>query len=122
MGELLKAGDVIELKEGHKVSADVPRHMVFSNCKGDFSLTHHDVTISGELSYLAGHYIVTETIDDGGGQGHGPHDVYPDGHHVFCVGVGTGHKVDFYQTGSFITMIHDIEPIPASALFTTPSP
>lgn len=112
MSELLKPGDLIELREGHKVYADVPSHMVFSNRKGDFSLTHHDVRIGGDFSYLAGRYIVTEARTQGGGQGHGPHDTYPDGHRVFCVGIGTGQKVDFYQTGCFTAMIEDIEPIP----------
>ena len=107
----LKEGDVIDLKTGHKVYADVPKHFVYSNCKGDFSLTHSDVTIGGEFEHLAGQYIVYKTANDGGGTGHGPHDVYPDGHHVWCVKADDHSvKVDFYQSGCFTAMIKDIEP------------
>jgi hypothetical protein len=68
--------------------------------------------VSGELSYLAGKYVVTKTVRDGGGTGHGPGDVYPDGHHVFCASADDGEReIDFYQTGCFSAMIEDINPI-----------
>ncbi len=108
---LLEEGDVIEIKEGHKVYADVPRHFAYYNCKGDFSLTHHDVEVGGEFSYLAGSYIVVKTSLQGGGTGHGPGDVFPDGHRVFCEKVDCGEKIDFYQSGCFTAMIPDIRPI-----------
>lgn len=59
----------------------------------------------------AGTFVVTATAFDGGGTGHGPHDVYPDGHHVFCKKIDrdtgkVGTKTyDFYQTGFFCDMI-----------------
>lgn len=64
-----------------------------------------------------GEFIVTKTTFDGGGTGHGPHDVYPDGHHVFCKALKDGKynengvEISFYQSGSFTCMITDIVPI-----------
>jgi len=109
---MLKEGDIIELKEGHTVYADIPEHFVYGNRKGSFKLTHNDVCIGGELIYLAGRYVVYKTSYDGGGTGHGPHDIYPDGHHVFCERLDDRKvKVDFYQSGCFTAMIKDIGPI-----------
>jgi hypothetical protein len=69
------------------------------------------VTIGGELSYLLGEYVVYKTCYDGGGTGMGPHDVFPDGHHVFCESLeDRSVRVDFYQTGCFTAMIEEIEP------------
>lgn len=110
MSALLQEGDVIDISYGRSVYADVPRHFVYSDCKGDFALTHALVNISGELSYFAGEYIVVKTVMDGGGTGHGPHDLYPDGHHVYCERTHDRMKIDFYQTGCFTAMITDIEP------------
>lgn len=108
---LLQIGDVIELNATHKVYADVPHHFVYDNCKGDFSLTRHDVQLSGEFEYLQGKYIVIKTENTGGGCGHGSHDIYPDGHKVTCESVDKKHRVSFYQSGCFTAMIKDIEPI-----------
>lgn len=108
----LKKGDIIELKAGHTVYAQVPEHFVYQNRRGSFTLTQHDVTIGGEFSYLAGRYVVTHTSMDGGGTGHGPGDIYPDGHHVFCQRLDeSGIEVDFYQSGCFTAMIADIAPV-----------
>ena len=42
----------------------------------------------------------------------GAHDVYPDGHHVFCVKADDDKvRVDFYQSGCFTAMIEDIKPV-----------
>jgi hypothetical protein len=109
--KLLEEGDIIELREGHKVYADIPKHFAYDNCKGDFSLTHSEAVIGGELSYLAGRYVVYKTSHEGGGVGMGPHDIYPNGHHVFCERLTDRAKVDFYQTGAFTAMITDIAPV-----------
>lgn len=110
--EKLKPGDIIAILVGHRVYADVPRHFVYSNCKGDYTFAHSDVTITGELSYLAGRYVVVDAKSEGGGCAHGPHDVYPDGWHVFCERLDDSHnKVDFFQSGCFTAMICDIEPV-----------
>lgn len=108
---LLKEGDIIEIKAGHKVYSLVPKHFLYSNYKGDFSLDRGECTIGGELSYLAGRYVVDTVKLEGGGYGHGPHDFYPDGHHVFCKSLTSEQELDFYQTGSFTCMITEIQPI-----------
>ena len=112
MTKFLSEGDVILLEEGMSVYADVPKHFLYSNCKGDFELAHGKVEISGELLYLSGKYIVYKTTYDGGGTGHGSHDVYPEGHHVFCMKADDHNvRVSFYQSGSFTVVITDIKPI-----------
>ena len=119
---LLVEGDVIELKEGMKVYADIPEHFVYANKRGSFKFTHSDIALSKEFDYLIGKYIVYKTTLSGGGDGMGPHDVYPDGHHVFCVKEDDKNvKVDFYQTGSFTAMIasKDIKPIGKAELHWT---
>lgn len=111
MNYKLTDGDVIALVAGHKVYANVPKHFVYSNAKGDFSLVKTDVTLGGDFDYLIGRYIVTSTSFTGGGTGHGPHDVYPNGHLVKCSSVDGLHEVSFYQSGCFTAMIEDIKPI-----------
>jgi hypothetical protein len=107
--KLLKKGDVIKLKKGHKVYVMLPETEVYSNGR-DGKFTSHDVKIGGKYKYLKGEYVVVKTKMEGGGTGHGPGDIYPDGHHVFCKRAD-GQKVNFYQTGCFTAMIEDIEPI-----------
>ena len=106
----LEEGDLIEIKTGHTVYADVPMHFIYENRKGDFSLTRSDVVVEGDFLHLAGKYVVYKTANDGGGTGHGPHDVYPDGHHVYCERVDDSFvRLDFYQSGYFTAMIEEIE-------------
>lgn len=122
----LTEGDVIELKSGHTVYVRLPMHFVYANRKGVFDeLAETEVTIGHDklgmnTDWLAGRYIVTATGMQGGGTGHGPHDVYPDGHHVTAEkipadgidGIGQPRtKVSFYQSGAFTAMIRDIRPI-----------
>ncbi len=109
---MLKEGDIIELTNGLTVYANVPEHFLYSNKKGSFELSRGAVKIDGELSYLSGRYVVYKTAKDGGGTGMGPHDVYPNGHHVFCERMDDQSvKVDFYQSGCFTAMITNIEPV-----------
>lgn len=118
---LLKEGDVIRLKKGHRVYTQLPKHFLYDNTKGDWELARGEVTVGeprGDLltGFFEGDYIVVKTTKDGGGTGHGPHDVYPDGHHVWCEKImpernhGTI-KIEFFQSGSFTCMIPEIEPI-----------
>lgn len=106
---LLKAGDVIELKDGHRVNADVPQHFLYSNRRGCWDIEHAGVTICPMLEHLRGRYVVINTTVDGGGHSHD--GGYPDGHHVWCQHLQLGHRVDFWQTGYFNTLIPDIKPI-----------
>jgi hypothetical protein len=69
-----------------------------------------------------GEFLVTKTINDGGGFGMGRNDYYPNGHHVYCKRLNAdgsfnekGIEVNFYQTGSFTAMI---EPKKLSVLRT----
>lgn len=108
---MLQEGDIIELKVGHKVYADVPEHFLYTNRRGSFSLAHGEVVIGGELAYLAGRYVVYKTSFEGGGTGMW-RDVYPDGHHVYCERLDDHSvKVDFYQSGAFTCVIEHIEPV-----------
>jgi len=112
MPKYLKEGDIIVLGPKHSVYTDVPEHFAYSNRRGSWELTHTNVSLDDEFSYLQGEYIVYKTTMDGGGTGHGPHDVYPDGHHVFCEKADDSEvKVDFYQSGAFTAMITDIKPV-----------
>ena len=115
---LLQAGDVIELRSGHTVYADIPKHFAYSNHVGNFELDHVEVVIGNHkglnTEFMIGRWIVTHTCEDGGGTGHGPYDVYPNGHHVFCErAVEDSYdykmKIDFYQTGAFTAMIREGE-------------
>ena len=118
MPELLKEGDIILLMKGHRIYTMLPQHFVFSNKRGNFGELSQDVVEIGEdfhglnTTFLIGKYVVTKTTHDGGGTGHGPGDIYPDGHHVFCQHVDHPDvQVDFYQTGAFTATIKDIEPV-----------
>lgn len=96
---LLKEGDVIELLPGMKVYAEIPKHFVYADSKGDFNLTKTDVVLGGEFNYLCGEYIVYKTTYS-----------IPNGHHVWCVNaINEAIKVDFYQTGCFTAMIDQTE-------------
>jgi hypothetical protein len=54
-------------------------------------------------------FIVVSVALTGGGTGHGPHDVYPDGHYVVAKEIvgsrQVSREVGFYQTGCFIGMV-----------------
>lgn len=110
---LLEEGDVINLTEEHRVYGMVPEREVFDNCKKSKKMTHYEAPIK-KFKNLVGEYFVYKTAYEGGGTGHGPYDVYPDGHHVYCRKVeNKSVEVDFYQTGSFTCMIEKgtIKPI-----------
>lgn len=111
--ELLQEGDVFRLEPGDTVYALVPQHFLASNTRGDWTVRRGKVTVGGEFDYLVGEYLVTKTAMTGGGTGHGPHDVFPDGHQVTAVKLPTKgapsyvkqvpHEVSFAQTGCFDT-------------------
>lgn len=91
----LVEGDIIELREGHKIYAVVPEH--FLGKKGSFEFSRGAITIDGELSYLAGRYVVTNTVNE---KMQVDTKASADCHHVYCEGVGYPAKViDFYQIG-----------------------
>ena len=108
---MLQEGDIVELQEGHKVYATVPKHFLYENCEGCCDVDKGAVVIGGELAYLKGRYVVYKTGYDGG-SGAGGRDDYPGGHHVFCERLDDrGVQIDFYQSGSFTAMIEDLHPV-----------
>lgn len=76
-------------------------------------LPQHKSDILDTKKYL-GEYVVYQTSKEGGGTGHGPNDVYPDGHLVKAIKLNNGKfdkrglKISFYQTGSFTAMNEDV--------------
>ncbi|MDB4261479.1 hypothetical protein N9878_01290 [bacterium] len=116
MSKLLETGDVIEIKDGHKVYAQVPQHFIYANKRGVWDTAKADVMVGGELGWLSGTYVVCQITRDGGGAAHD--GGYPDGHHVWCERKD-GFKVDFYQTGCFTAMIEDIQPVGKASIKTT---
>ena len=110
---MLEEGDIIELTNGMRVYASVPEHFLYENRRGVFHKSSHGlIEIGGELQYLAGRYVVYKTAMEGGGTGHGPYDVYPNGHHVYAEKLdNTSVTVDFYQSGAFTALLPNLKAI-----------
>ncbi len=88
MSYCLQEGDVFEL---------LPKHSKNVICKNGF---------------IPGKYVVDNAGYYGGGTGHGPHDVYPDGWYITGILLSDQtKKVYFWQTGCFNKMLPDIIPI-----------
>lgn len=105
---MLKEGDIFEINPGDKVYTEIPQHFIYENREGVWDLDETDVIAKGQWLYLSGNYVVTKTTIDGGGTGHGPHDIYPDGHHVWAEKISNPLvKINFYQSGSFTVMHPD---------------
>ena len=75
-------------------------------------------------------YLVVETVMTGGGTGHGPHDVFPDGHRITLIQCSAGgdisispgaHIKRFYQSGCFSDehMIEYLMPVAHMPLILT---
>ena len=117
---LLSEGDIIEIKEGHKIYTELPEHCFFENRFLVFDKTATMELVVGSMrkgfdtSVFVGKYVVTKTENTGGSED----GDYPNGHKVHCkilvcekpLTLGAG-KISFYQTGSFTAMIEDIIPI-----------
>lgn len=64
-----------------------------------------------DTSIFAGEYVVFKTAMKGGGRGHGPYDIYPDGANVTCKKLKKGKwdekglEISFYQSGAFTATI-----------------
>jgi len=64
-----------------------------------------------------GKFVVTKTLYEGGGTGMGPHDIYPDGHRIYCKKLKNdkfdedGTEVNFYQNGCITAVISNIKVI-----------
>ncbi len=111
----LKEGDIVELKQGHTVYAEIPNHFAYPGDVGNFELTTTEVPVCSNVNglntiYLGGKYVVVKTEYGGGSSSAG----YPDGHSVTCQKMWSKDrilKVSFYQSGCFTTRIkpEDIE-------------
>lgn len=110
---LLEEGDVVWLKRGHTVYALVPEKHIYVNRPQSGKLARTNIEVaSAPWAPPEGEYVVYKTSFDGGGTGMGPHDIFPDGHHVCCEKLDDPSvKVDFYQSGCFTAMIRDIAPV-----------
>ena len=123
----LKKGDVFEVKVGMKVYGKLPYKFIYSstteNSKDANEIGNHDVEIGDifkttkskiDTGEWAGEYLVVEAKWDGGGTGHGPHDVYPDGWSIVAKKLKDGNydpegnEIHFYQSGSFTIMHTDV--------------
>lgn len=91
-GQLLQEGDVFH------IAPDDGWRIYTKGLKGPY------LEVKGRQSHFAGDYIVTRTQMDGGGVGHGGHDAYENGHHVFAYSPEKDIKIDFYQSGYFVTL------------------
>jgi len=121
MSRLLRQGDIFEVKVGDEIYANIPEKYVYDNVTERNvtanNLTETEVTV-GEIfktskskfdtKKFVGDYVVFRTAKEGGGTGHGRHDVFPDGHHITARKLtrkGTyskkGLKISFYQSGCF---------------------
>jgi hypothetical protein len=67
-----------------------------------------------DTSEYIGDYVVVSTALTGGGTGHGPHDVYPDGWYVTAKKLkgekydSKGKEISFYQSGCFSVTNKDV--------------
>ncbi|AFU64245.1 hypothetical protein selz4t1_21 [Salmonella phage selz] len=103
---LLQVGDVFVLTEEMTIETQVPKHFLYSNCKGDWQTDSGYITPEGFFGYMQGHYVVTKTALQGGSTGHDP---YPDGHHVWAQHTENERiRICFYQTGSFRNMHRNV--------------
>jgi hypothetical protein len=112
--ELLKVGDVIELKHGMKIQTDIPRALMYSNRRGDYTLENSSITISEQFAYLTGKYIVCHAQEE--------HDSSISGYKVYCLSPShNDHKNEttftFYQTGGYETK-NEFVPVIGKAIQT----
>ena len=71
---------------------------------------------SDDASRADAEYVVIRAVMEGGGTGHGPHDVYPDGWHIHARRLDSdgkynpeGEEIRFYQSGAFTCMVPEVE-------------
>ena len=118
----LEEGDIITIKPGMQIYVELPETFVYSNGKDPKKLAQTNIKVgevrtngAGETlntKKFAGSYLVQDARSQGGGTGHGPGDVYPDGHHIIATKLKSGNEynpngglISFYQSGCFNAMI-----------------
>jgi hypothetical protein len=126
MSNKLTVGDVFEACNGMRVYGMIPKHFAYANRANDPTPAHCELTVGEiksrdshtlDLGYLKGLYVVEHAASKGGGTGHGPHDIYPDGWHIRARKLKAdssydphGVEIDFYQSGSF-TVVNPTVPV-----------
>lgn len=124
MTNQLQVGDVFVAQQGMAVYAEIPAYFVYGNVDINYGIKKHEVLVgqkfskaghSLDLSYLKGAYVVEHARMEGGGTGHGPGDVYPDGWHVRARKLADdgcydplGVMISFFQSGCFSVVNKEI--------------
>jgi hypothetical protein len=106
------------------VYAKIPSHFAYVNRPNDPTPAKTEVRVGClmwrddhalDLGYLKGRYVVEHARSEGGGTGHGPHDIYPDGWHIRARKLNvdgsynaTGVEIEFYQSGAFTVVNKDV--------------
>lgn len=114
--KLLQPGDIIEIVDGDTVEINIPDHFCYSNRRGVMHRLSSAVVTVGEdyngfpTDWLKGRYVVTQAYEGGGGEGHGPNDIFPDGWLIEAESLLEKHseysdsprwKIKFSQSGCF---------------------
>lgn len=129
VGDVIKADaswEIVNDYPGHKGPKDLNQVFNYYSAKGK-SLDAPTIGVasdkravkkkSEDAPEFAPEFVVIKTQMTGGGTGHGPHDIYPDGHEVTIRQLkkdGTyddkGQDYRFYQSGAFNCMITEVTP------------
>ena len=91
--KLLQKGDTFLINNTHKIN-------FFKKFEG---YRFRDLSID-KFSDLLGEYVVTSAATEGGGEGHGKNDPYPDGWSIKAEKLDDPNiRISFYQSGCFTT-------------------
>jgi hypothetical protein len=112
MADYLKVGDVIEGDERfvYSVSESTKSKSIGYHEKGQY----YGKWGSRDPSRVGARFVVERAEEEGGGEGMGRGDTYPDGHHVIIRRLfpdgsynDAGELLSFYQSGAFNCMIRN---------------
>lgn len=124
MNGLLKEGDIIEVVAGMHVNTEIPKHIKYTNCKGDWEVVSDVVRVDNEFfSYLIGSYLVTSTetkrISDDMGMTMRT-QTYTDIHMVYAVKTDNQRiEISFSQNGNLTDTNTDVKKIGRGRLVWT---
>lgn len=116
----LEEGDVIELKKGHTIYANIPEKYVYKDTKKPDKQRKAEISIGEDYggldtSYLGGRYAVVKTTLVSNETGMELQDVIQNDHHVWCKKMfengELGEQIEFYLNGAFSAMDQGVKPI-----------